>query len=414
MKNKLVYAGILVALVVVVYFAFLYPWPKNETVTGTIDGAKKYNAQQLSDKDVKLEADQYTDAQFGDMEKQVGEIEARTAPNIQAAFLKARAGFIIQRLAGPIETKLAPLPTENKVAIMQLWMLQNALAKPIEEQVANLESRLAGPEKRLAGPEKKTAASVAIEERVNDLLSRLADPQKRSQLVQLPLESQVAAIQVMMTQKSMSMTLQEQVKQLESRLAGPEKKTAASVAIEARVADLMKRVAPPIAAMNISLPQELNITILQARMVENSLAKPIEAKVQDLESRLAGPEKKTAADVRIEARFDQLMTRVAPPIAAKLASLPLESKAAYMYVAILEKSTSLPMLLQVQNLESRLSPVDRTLGLQNRLDNIEQRLAVPQEARTAANVRIMERLPRIEANLAKLPQENRTAPPDAK
>src|SRR5258708_37908424 len=55
MKSKLVLGGVLVAVVAVVYFTTLYPWPGKDNVQGTIGGAKKYQSQQISDKDVKLE-----------------------------------------------------------------------------------------------------------------------------------------------------------------------------------------------------------------------------------------------------------------------------------------------------------------------------------------------------------------------
>ena len=35
MKNKLVISGIFAAIIVVVYFAFLYPWPNDQEVQGT-------------------------------------------------------------------------------------------------------------------------------------------------------------------------------------------------------------------------------------------------------------------------------------------------------------------------------------------------------------------------------------------
>ena len=66
MKGKLVISGILVAVIAVVYFSFLYPWPGTSDVLGTIGGVKKYNSQQISDKDVQLNEHMLTDGSQAD------------------------------------------------------------------------------------------------------------------------------------------------------------------------------------------------------------------------------------------------------------------------------------------------------------------------------------------------------------
>ena len=53
-KQKYVLAAIVVAIVFVGYMSFFYPWPSSSDVQGTIGGVKKYNASQMSDKDVTL------------------------------------------------------------------------------------------------------------------------------------------------------------------------------------------------------------------------------------------------------------------------------------------------------------------------------------------------------------------------
>jgi hypothetical protein len=51
MRNKLIVGGV-VAACVVIYFAFLYPWPGESDVYGTIGGVKKYRSEQITDADV--------------------------------------------------------------------------------------------------------------------------------------------------------------------------------------------------------------------------------------------------------------------------------------------------------------------------------------------------------------------------
>ena len=65
MRNKSLIGGILLAVVAIMYVAFLYPWPSTPQTEGTIGVAKKYHSDQISDKDVKLDgqnADQSTSA----------------------------------------------------------------------------------------------------------------------------------------------------------------------------------------------------------------------------------------------------------------------------------------------------------------------------------------------------------------
>jgi len=68
MKSKLVISGVLVAVIAVVYMSFIYPWPATNDVTGTIGGVKKYNSQQISDRDVQLNEHALTDGAQADPE----------------------------------------------------------------------------------------------------------------------------------------------------------------------------------------------------------------------------------------------------------------------------------------------------------------------------------------------------------
>src|ERR1051326_308633 len=55
--NKKVFIGLTsVVFLAIVYVAFFYPWPSTEGLQGTFGGVKKYNAHQLSDKDVQVSA----------------------------------------------------------------------------------------------------------------------------------------------------------------------------------------------------------------------------------------------------------------------------------------------------------------------------------------------------------------------
>jgi hypothetical protein len=64
MKKGMVYVLMVVGVLAIVYFAFLFPWPQSENAQGTIGGVKKYNAEQISDKDVKIEGEQMSEAQL--------------------------------------------------------------------------------------------------------------------------------------------------------------------------------------------------------------------------------------------------------------------------------------------------------------------------------------------------------------
>ena len=47
--------GLAAFIVVVLYFAFIYPWPKEEEqLSGTIGKVKKYRSEQISEKDLAL------------------------------------------------------------------------------------------------------------------------------------------------------------------------------------------------------------------------------------------------------------------------------------------------------------------------------------------------------------------------
>ena len=54
MKNRLIIAGALVAIVVVVYFSFIYEAPNGNDISGTVGAVKRYRSEQIADKDVVL------------------------------------------------------------------------------------------------------------------------------------------------------------------------------------------------------------------------------------------------------------------------------------------------------------------------------------------------------------------------
>ena len=69
MKTKLILTGALIAVVAIIYFSLLYPWPGGQDVQGTQGtngGVKKYNSQQMSDKDVQLNEKSLSDGKQAD------------------------------------------------------------------------------------------------------------------------------------------------------------------------------------------------------------------------------------------------------------------------------------------------------------------------------------------------------------
>jgi hypothetical protein len=94
-RNKLLVGGIvLVALIVIAYFAFVYPPPSKEDTSGAIGVAKKYRGEQIADKDVMLQEQEAAAKEFdrATPEDQVGMLER--SPNVLAgAITRASADF---------------------------------------------------------------------------------------------------------------------------------------------------------------------------------------------------------------------------------------------------------------------------------------------------------------------------------
>ena len=108
MKKRIVYGGGLAAVLMIVYFAFFYPWPNDENVQGTIGGVKKYNSPQISEKDVVLD----------------GQTTQGTSVSDNATIEKAPAWFM-------------KLPLEQRIQLLNTASLDKTLwfAKiPLEEQ----------------------------------------------------------------------------------------------------------------------------------------------------------------------------------------------------------------------------------------------------------------------------------------
>lgn len=133
MKKGTIYIVMLVGVLAILYFAFIFPWPQNENVQGTIGGVKKYNQQQLSEKDVKLEAQQYSEAEIAEIEKRVDGMEGRLAVEGQKALLSARGNFLVERLA-PLqaETKQAPLSMEAQMMRVEAKLMERTVVSQFE------------------------------------------------------------------------------------------------------------------------------------------------------------------------------------------------------------------------------------------------------------------------------------------
>src|SRR5260221_12218167 len=123
------------------YFAFIYPWPASVEVHGTIGGVKKYNAGQLTDKDVQLSGSQGS-TRMSTMEKRIKSLEGRLAPDAQRAVLEARVNYIETRLAVPTDARTAPPTLEAKIAQVEAEALAKSASLPAEQRVADLEAML--------------------------------------------------------------------------------------------------------------------------------------------------------------------------------------------------------------------------------------------------------------------------------
>ena len=136
MKKGMIYVVMLVAVLAIVYFAFIFPWPQSENAQGTIGGVKKYNAQQLSDKDVKLESMQMSEAELIELLKEA----MKYVPEAQ------QKAIIETAQKSQVEAAMKFIPAENQKAILALAMkyvpAENQKAIMVLAQKAQLEAAM--------------------------------------------------------------------------------------------------------------------------------------------------------------------------------------------------------------------------------------------------------------------------------
>lgn len=85
------------AIAVIVYFSFFYPPTKNEDVAGTIGAAKKYQSEQITDKDVKLggTTSEATASSGSIVDEETAKQYAATAQTFGSAFVQFNSRYHI-------------------------------------------------------------------------------------------------------------------------------------------------------------------------------------------------------------------------------------------------------------------------------------------------------------------------------
>jgi hypothetical protein len=143
MKNKTIFGGIALVAVVVLYFVTIYPWPAVESTEGTIGGVKKYNAGQLSDKDVKIEGQTTSNSTDAPVSGTPADANGRQASLEQAK----SAGLEQAKSSNAIQAKSAGLEqakSSNAIQAKSAGLEQAKSSNSIQAKSAALEqSRMA-------------------------------------------------------------------------------------------------------------------------------------------------------------------------------------------------------------------------------------------------------------------------------
>ncbi|OLD58019.1 MAG: hypothetical protein AUI33_18225 [Ignavibacteria bacterium 13_1_40CM_2_61_4] len=246
-KKRMVISACALGAIAILYFAFVYPWPVNEGVQGTIGGVQKYNAGQLSDKDVKLGGSENSTDPIATLEQKVSAMEGRLAPNLRTQVIEARLQYIEARLAVPPEARSASVGIEARLKEIEARCMEKSASIPVEARLAILEARLAAP------PEARTAQTA--EQRLNNIESRLAIPAE-SRLASTSIEARLMQAEARCMERSAGLPVESRLNYIEARLApSPE---ARLVILEARLNNIESRLNIPPEARTVTPEARLN------------------------------------------------------------------------------------------------------------------------------------------------------------
>ena len=167
-RNKLLIGGIVVvAAIVIVYFAFLYPPVSREDTSGAIGAAKKYRSEQITDRDVMLQDEENaavaalaamsSEEKAAFFEKTTAELQGRAlssaSPEVVAALVERAGKDILAQLgktapAQQVVDMFARLPKPAQDATLQrMHLTAQAFAKlPLEERAKNILAKASNPD----------------------------------------------------------------------------------------------------------------------------------------------------------------------------------------------------------------------------------------------------------------------------
>jgi hypothetical protein len=412
MNKKLLGGSIAVALILVVYFAFLYPWPDSKNIEGTIGGVKKYNAGQISDKDVKLAETAYTGEQLNEFAQRIDKLEGRLAPDarnfVQLEYLKH-----LESAIAPLkpEQRLEPMPMQSRIDMLNAIALERSLGLPFDKQIASLELRIAPFD-----PSYKIAP-LAPEKRLDNIASRNLPKPEVERFESLPLISRILVVEMLLQAKNAELPMEKQIARLEERLAGPDMSLQKeSLKPEARLDNMVQRYASFVPEYQLAkLPPEQRIAIAFATAAERNAPLKPELKIAGLELRLPAltPEGRQAPpNVTIEQRLDNTVSRIAPPdVAQRIAPFKPEARLAAAEVYMQLRAALKGPDGMMSDMESRLMPALRTQIQLARLGDIEGRIAAkPGEARIAPDIPLQQRLDNTESRIAPVNADPRITP----
>jgi Mg/Co/Ni transporter MgtE len=135
-RNKLLVGGlVIIAAIVIAYFAFVYPPVSKEDTSGAIGVAKKYRTEQITDRDVILKEDEAAAAAAMAMmspeekaamfERTTGDLQARTlgySPDVATAMFARADNKLLARMFQGMDAKSrvdlferAPVPVQQAV-----------------------------------------------------------------------------------------------------------------------------------------------------------------------------------------------------------------------------------------------------------------------------------------------------------
>jgi len=182
------------AIAVIVYFSFFYPPTKNEDAAGTIGAAKKYQSEQITDKDVKLGGAQTEAAATS--ESIVDEAAAKEYASAAAAFENAFKDFNSRAHFGQkfIAQSKATAAAMNKIAEYAARAPKGSYDKNsvagLYQMAAELSARAKGGDfNKASGEISAKAGGTAYNQAVMEMRAGMSTLSQKANAVELSMRS---------------------------------------------------------------------------------------------------------------------------------------------------------------------------------------------------------------------------------